>query len=262
MTGVEGCVGRTLRGLRVLIVDDDPAVPELLQLYLDREGFEVSTAADGREAMRLYREWCPDLILLDLSLPLMHGLEVCRAIRRTSHVPIIIVSGLTEEVDRVGGLELGADDYITKPFSPLEVVARVKAVLRGCALAAGAGQEIALAGLRIDLSQRRVEVKGEEVHLTPSEFRLLWCLASQPGHVLRSHELARCALGSSLEFGVSNIALHLQRLRKKLKGHGEDMITTVRGLGYRLDISGAGESHRDDADSLPSPAGNSCHESS
>lgn len=256
MTGTEGCAGRTLRGLRVLIVDDDPAVPERLHPYLDREGVEVSIAADGREAMRLYREWRPDLLLLELALPVMHGLEVCRAIRRTSHVPIIMLSALAEEVDRVGGLELGADDYITKPFSPREVVARIKAVLRGCALVAGADQVIALPGLRIDLAQRRVEAEGEEVHLAPSEFRLLWCLASQPGHVLGSHELARCALGSSREFGATNIALRLQRLRKKLKAHEKDVITTVRGVGYRLDVSGTGESHQDASGSLASPGGN------
>lgn len=256
MTASDGHAIPAAQRPRILIVDDDPAVRELLQLHLEREDFEVTGAADGREAMHFYREWRPDLILLDLSLPLMHGLEVCRAIRRTAHGPIIMLSALTEEVDRVGGLELGADDYITKPFSPLEVVARVKTVLRGCALAAGAGQVITLPGLRIDLAKRRVEVEGEEVHLTASEFRLLWCLASQPGRVLGSHELARCALGVSRKFSASNMAFRLQRLRRKLKGDAGGMITTVRGLGYRLDT--AETRGQDDSEARASPGENCC----
>jgi DNA-binding response OmpR family regulator len=225
---------------RILIVDDDPAVRELLHLYLDREHFEVASAVDGREAMRLFHEWHPDLILLDLALPVMHGLEVCRAIRRTSHVPIIVVSALAEEFDRVGALELGADDYVTKPFSAPEVVARVKAVLRGCALAAGEGEVITLPGLRIHLSQHRVEVEGKEVYLTGSEFRLLWCLASQSGHVLGLPELARCALRSSGGNTLSNTALHLRHLRRKLRGPSRLVsISALRGLGYKLDANGA-----------------------
>jgi two-component system response regulator ResD len=237
---------------RVLVVDDDPAVRELLQLYLGREGFEVSGAADGREALCRYREHRPDLILLDLMLPVMHGLEVCRAVRRTSCIPIIIVTALTEEMDRVGGLELGADDYITKPFSPSEVVARVKAILRRCVSAGGAQQVISLPGLRIDLPQHRVEAGGREVSLTRTEFRLLWCLASHPGHVFGQCELASQALASRRDVEAGRIPLHIQRLRRKLAAGGRGpLIATVRGLGYRLD-AGVAPDQRDSA------GGNSC----
>jgi two-component system, OmpR family, response regulator ResD len=229
---------QTQHRTRILVVDDDPGVRELLHLYLCRDGFEVTSAADGREAMRHYHELHPGLIILDLSLPLVHGLEVCRAIRQSARVPIIMLTAMAEEGDRIGGLALGADDYITKPFSPAEVVARVKAVLRRMTFAEDEGEVIELPGLHIDRLQHRVVVAGEEALLTPTEFRLLWCLASQPEHVLSRDELAGQVLrpGSGAE-ASSLVALQIRRLRERLKKY-EHLFTiaTVWGMGYKLEI--------------------------
>ncbi len=209
--------------------------------------------------MRLYLEQRPDLVVLDLMLPLMHGLEVCRAIRRTSRVPIVMLTALADEGDRVAGLELGADDYITKPFSSREVVARVKALLRRRVFDDGADQVISLPGLRIDLSQHRVEAGGAHVALTPTEFRLLWCLASQPGQVLSQCKLASQALRWSRGVDAGIIALHIQRLRKKLGSRGQLFsITTVRGLGYRFDSGAAAGQGDEVGGSSSSRGGNSC----
>jgi two-component system, OmpR family, response regulator ResD len=219
------------------VVDDHASVRDLLQLYLTREGFEVTLAADGSEALRLYHTANPDLILLDLILPAVHGLEVCRTIRRTSRVPIVMLTALSDEADRVGGLELGADDYITKPFSAAEVAARVKAILRRRAFSCGEGEVIDLPGLHIDRLQHRVEVSGVEAQLTPTEFRLLWYLASRPEHVLTRAELAVQALRAGHSSDSSTVlALQIQRLRGKLKGCEQLLnIATVRGIGYRLE---------------------------
>jgi len=228
---------RVGQGRKVLVVDDEEPVRELIELYLTKEGFEVLHAKEGREALRQNGEHHPDLIILDLMLPGLDGWEVCRQIRSTSRVPIIMLTARSEEVDRVVGLELGADDYVVKPFSPRELVARVKAVLRRGAAAVEEAETLAFPGLRIDRIRHRLEVDGEEVHLTPTEFRLLWCLASQPGRVFSRAELLDRIWGYDSESDARTVDVHIKRLRHKTKADGKQSfaITTVWGLGYKFE---------------------------
>jgi len=221
----------------VLVVDDEESVRELIDLYLTKEGFEVLLAKDGKEALRLNGEHHPDLIVLDLMLPGLDGWEVCKQIRSTSRVPIIMLTARAEEVDRVVGLELGADDYVVKPFSPREMVARVKAVLRRGTAGPEDQEILSFPGLRIDRTQHRLEVDKEEVHLTPTEFRLLWCLASQPGRVFSRAELLDKIWGYDSESDARTVDVHIKRLRQKTKAAEKKSfaITTVWGLGYKFE---------------------------
>jgi len=221
----------------VLVVDDEESVRELIKLYLSKEGFEVLHAREGKEALRVNGEHHPDLIILDLMLPGMDGREVCRQIRSTSRVPIIMLTARAEEVDRIVGLELGADDYVVKPFSPRELVARVKAVLRRGGASDEEEETLTFLGLRIDRVQHRVEVEGEEVHLTPTEFRLLWCLASQPGRVFSRAELLDRIWGYDSESDARTVDVHIKRLRQKTNASESQSvsITTVWGLGYKFE---------------------------
>lgn len=225
------------QGRRVLVVDDEESVRELIELYLSKEGFEVVHAREGKEALRVNGEKHPDLIILDLMLPGMDGREVCRQIRSTSRVPIIMLTARAEEVDRIVGLELGADDYVVKPFSPRELVARVKAVLRRGGASGEEEETLTFPGLRIDRIQHRVEVEGEEVHLTPTEFRLLWCLASQPGRVFSRAELLDRIWGYDSESDARTVDVHIKRLRQKTNASESQSvsITTVWGLGYKFE---------------------------
>jgi two-component system response regulator ResD len=225
------------QGRKVLVVDDEESVRELIELYLRKEGFDVVHARDGREALRLNGEHHPDLIVLDLMLPGLDGWEVCRQVRSTSRVPIIMLTARVEEVDRIVGLELGADDYVIKPFSPRELMARIKAVLRRGASAAEESEALTFPDLRIDRVQHRVEVDGEEIHLTPTEFRLLWCLASRPGRVFSRAELLDRIWGYDSESDARTVDVHIKRLRQKTKAAESKSfsITTVWGLGYKFE---------------------------
>jgi len=225
------------QGRKVLVVDDEDSVRELIELYLKKEGFEVIHARDGKAALRLNGEHHPDLIILDLMLPGLDGWEVCRQIRTNSKVPIIMLTARAEEVDRIVGLELGADDYVVKPFSPRELVARVKAVLRRGSSAAEEAETLTFPNLRIDRVQHRVEVDAEEVHLTPTEFRLLWCLASRPGRVFSRAELLDRIWGYDSESDARTVDVHIKRLRQKTKASESTSfaITTVWGLGYKFE---------------------------
>ena len=227
----------TGHGRKVLVVDDEESVRELIELYLKKEGFEVIHAREGKQALRLNGEHHPDLIILDLMLPELDGWEVCRQIRSTSKVPIIMLTARTEEVDRIVGLELGADDYVVKPFSPRELVARVKAILRRGTSAAEDSEVLSFPGLRVDRIQHRVEVDGDEVHLTPTEFRLLWCLASRPARVFSRAELLDRIWGYDSESDARTVDVHIKRLRQKTKASesGSFSITTVWGLGYKFE---------------------------
>lgn len=231
----------TGHGRKVLVVDDEESVRELIELYLKKEGFEVIHARDGKEALRLNGEHHPDLIILDLMLPGLDGWDVCRQIRSTSKVPIIMLTARTEEVDRIVGLELGADDYVVKPFSPRELVARAKAILRRGASAAEESEVLSFPGLRVDRVQHRVEVDGEEVHLTPTEFRLLWCLASRPARVFSRAELLDRIWGYDSESDARTVDVHIKRLRQKTKAAESKSfsITTVWGLGYKFETLAA-----------------------
>jgi len=221
---------------RVLVVDDELKIVRLVRAYLERAGFTVVTAHEGQEALAVFRSQRPHLVILDLMLPGMDGLDVCRAIRRSSDVPIIMLTARDEEVDRLIGLELGADDYIVKPFSPREVVARVRAVLRRTE-----GQplepEVIIAGdVTLDLPHRTVQVRGRPVELTATEFELLTILARHPGQVFTRMQLLDLVQGQAYEGYERTIDVHVKNLRRKL---GDDprnprYIVTVRGVGYKF----------------------------
>jgi DNA-binding response OmpR family regulator len=226
--------------LRILVVDDEPAVTDLLAYNLRKAHYDVLTAGDGRVALQLAREKQPDLILLDLMIPEVDGLDVCRELRRSSNVPVIMITARGEEIDRVVGLEIGADDYVTKPFSVRELMARIKAVLRR-AEADRSGQEPAtlLGGpgsLLLDVESRAVTVAGAPVELTRLEFDLLHRLLLNPGRVLTRERLLEQAWGYDYVGDTRAVDSAVKRLRAKLRQASEaaDCIESVRGLGYRI----------------------------
>jgi two-component system alkaline phosphatase synthesis response regulator PhoP len=220
---------------KILVVDDEPAIVELVQYNLEREGFQVVTAVDGQAALAEAREEAPDLIVLDVMLPEVSGLDVCRTLRQMTDVPIILLTARKDEVDRVLGLELGADDYVTKPFSPRELVARIKAILRRTSPREGdgtGGQD----GLVVDPARRRVHVDGREVDLTYTEFELLHLLARHPGLAFTRDQLLAEVWGADSFGDTRTVDVHIRHLREKL---GDDLaqprfIETVRGVGYRF----------------------------
>lgn len=222
---------------RILVVDDEQAVGEILRLYLEREGFEVTVVYDGEAALEAVRRHPFDLILLDLMLPKKDGWTVCREIRSFSSVPIIMLTARGEEVDRVLGLELGADDYVPKPFSPREVVARVKAVLRRSkAQEHPRHRVIDLGPLHIDYEARKVLVHGTPVNLTPKEFDLLYFLALHPERVFTREKLLEEIWGYDFPGDTRTVDTHIKRLREKLEEAGAPpFIKTVWGLGYKLE---------------------------
>ncbi len=219
---------------RILVVDDEPSILQVVRAYLEREGFEVYTATSGPEALQAVQVYKPDVVVLDIMLPGMDGLEVLTRLRQQANdVYVIMLTARTEEVDRVLGLTLGADDYVTKPFSPRELVARIKAGLRRLRRAAEPPKRLRFPGLDIDLAARRVWVNGEEVHLTPREFQLLQALAERPGWVLTREQLLDRVWGEY--YGDTRVVdVHIANLRKKLGPLGRH-IATVRGVGYRFD---------------------------
>jgi len=223
---------------RVLIVEDERDIRDLVLFHLEREGFQVSSASSGEEALRQVRHASPDLVLLDLMLPAMGGLEVCRKLRQdpaTVALPIVMLTAKGDEVDRVLGLELGADDYIVKPFSPKELLARVRAVLRRAKPAPGAAA-IAMGALAIDPGTRTVTVEGVPLTLTHKEFELLSALADAQGRVLSREFLLDRVWGYSRagEIESRTVDVHVRRLRVKLGPEGH-RILTVKSVGYRLD---------------------------
>ena len=228
------------RAARILVVEDDPAVRLSLRLAGQKEGFEVAEAASGPEALDELARQRPDLVLLDLMLPGPSGFEVCRSVhQRDPSLPVIILTARGDEVDKVVGLELGADDYITKPFSPRELIARIRAVLRRSARAAeaaSAGEELVLGGLRIDLGAREVSVEGRPVSLTRTEFELLAALAAQAGRVLTRDQLVTRVWGYEAEGGTRLLDSHIAHLRAKIEPEPSRprYIQTVRDVGYRL----------------------------
>ena len=222
----------------VLIVEDEAALVELLRYNLESEGFQVSAANDGEEALTAVSEAKPDLVILDWMLPLVSGLEVCRQIRRkpeSRDVPVIMLTARGEEADRVRGLEGGADDYITKPFSPGELVARVRAVLRR-AKPATASDILTYADVVMDLAAYRVLRNGRPVHLGPTEFRLLRYLMERPGRVFSREQLLDAVWGRDIYVEPRTVDVHIRRLRKAINGPNErDLIRTIRSAGYALD---------------------------
>lgn len=235
----------------VLVVDDEPSLRQTLEYTLRREGFAVATAADGHEALAIARRRRPDLIVLDIMLPCVDGLQVCRTLRAESTVPILLLSARGEEIDRVLGLELGADDYLTKPFAMRELVARVRAMLRRAQMVASSesaggetepdgahphGPSYELGDLAIDVPRRQVSLSGRPVSLTPKEFDLLAYLAKHAGIVLSRAALLREVWGYDFPVDTRTVDVHIRWLRQKLEVDPSRpaRIETVRGYGYRL----------------------------
>jgi DNA-binding response OmpR family regulator len=221
----------------ILVVEDESAISSLVRDYLEHAGFGVLTASDGAAALATFRARRPDAVVLDLGLPRVDGLDVLRAIRRDSAVPIVIVTARGDETDRVTGLELGADDYVVKPFSPRELVARVRAVLRRVDAPPPADARIVAGDLALDLVRRRVTAAGRVVALTATEFELLATLAREPGRVWTRSQLLDAVHGFSLETYERAIDGHIRNLRRKLEpGPGTPRyVRTVHGVGYALE---------------------------
>jgi DNA-binding response OmpR family regulator len=217
---------------RVLVVDDDPALADVVARYLRREGFEVDYAEDGATGLHLALSTLPDLVVLDLMMPGMDGFEVCRRLRQVTSIPVVMLTALGEEDDRIAGLDLGADDYVTKPFSPRELAARVRAVLRRAAPVVA--EVLAGGGVVVDTLAHRVHRGGELVQLTAKEYDLLVCFLTNPGRAFRREELLETVWGWRIG-DTSTVTVHVRRLREKVEDDASAPrhLTTVRGVGYR-----------------------------
>lgn len=221
---------------RILVVDDEAKIVRLARDYLERDGYRVISAGDGLSALAMARREKPDLIVLDLMLPGMDGWEVCRALRREFETPIIMLTARAEESDQIVGLELGADDYVTKPFSPRALVARVRAVLRRTQGNVQTPSRIEQGSLKIDLAGHRAELEGRALHLTPNEFRLLAALAGHPGQTLTREQLLDELHGAAYNRFDRSVDSHIKNLRRKLESDSSQLrfIETVYGIGYRF----------------------------
>lgn len=224
----------------ILVVDDEPSIREVVSLYLQRAGFTVEAASDGKSALQALTAALPDLVILDVMLPQVDGLEIMRRLRQVGNTPIILLTARREEADRVLGLELGADDYVVKPFSPQELVSRVRAVLRraqgGERQPEPASAPLAFEGLVIDGQARLVQVSGQAVTLTVKEFDLLWFLASHTQQVFSRDQLLAEVWGETQYIDASTVTVHVRRLREKLEADPASprYIQTVWGVGYRF----------------------------
>jgi two-component system response regulator ResD len=220
----------------VLVVDDEPIVREVVVGYLQREGFRTLEAGDGNRARELLEADLPSLVVLDLMLPGMDGLELCRWIRARSNLPVIMLTARGEEADRIVGLELGADDYVTKPFSPRELAARVRTVLRRSSAPTLAHARLSVGTLEIDASTREVTKAGEPLRLTAREFDLLWFLASHPRRVFSRSQLMNRVWGYEAALDTGTVTVHVRRLREKIEENPSRprMLETVWGVGYRF----------------------------
>ena len=226
---------------KILIVDDDEHISELISLYLTKEFYDTKIVYDGEEALRQFRLFSPNLILLDLMLPGIDGYQVCREIRQQSNVPIIMLSAKGEVFDKVLGLELGADDYIIKPFDSQELVARVKAVLRRyqpaqAAQTKPAGKYVEYQDLTINLTNYSVVYKGKTVDMPPKELELLYFLASSPNQVFTREQLLDHIWGYEYIGDTRTVDVHIKRLREKIKDHASWAISTVWGIGYKFEV--------------------------
>jgi DNA-binding response OmpR family regulator len=220
----------------ILVVDDEPQIAAIARDYLTRAGFSVAVATDGTSGLDMARQNRPDLVVLDLGLPRLDGLAVARALRRESDVPIIMLTARVDEADRLAGFELGADDYITKPFSPRELVARVSSVLRRARHTPATGARFDVADLSIDVARMRVERRGAPIDLTATEFQLLTALARYPGRVFTRTQLLDAVRGMEVESFERAIDAHVKNVRRKLERdpHRPRYVLTVYGIGYRF----------------------------
>ncbi|MGE0599968.1 MAG: response regulator [Dehalococcoidia bacterium] len=228
-----------MNGPRVLVVDDEPMVLEVVERYLAREGFSVTTALDGQVGLERFRDVHPHLVVLDLMLPKVGGMEVCEEIRRTDQVPIIMLTARGDEMDRIAGFEVGADDYLAKPFSPRELVARVRAVLKRTFDPAELPGGVRTSGeITVNHDMREVTLNGDQVNLTTREFELLWFLVNHPGKVFNRLELLRQVWKFEVPGDESTVTVHVRRLRTKIEPDPEHPrhLKTVWGAGYRWDV--------------------------
>ena len=224
---------------KILVVDDEAKIVKVLKAYLEQSGFNVLTAADGKVALAIFQRDKPDFMILDLNLPGMDGLDVCRAVRRQSNIPILMLTARVEEADKLIGLELGADDYVVKPFSPREVVARVRTIFRRAQGEPAQDEIIRVGDLQIDLEQHTVLVADRQVELTPTEFDILVVLARQPKRVYTRLQIMEQAQGNAFEGYERTIDAHIKNIRLKLEPNPKKpiFIQTVFGVGYKLDVS-------------------------
>jgi DNA-binding response OmpR family regulator len=227
---------------RVLLVDDERHIVELAQLYLSREGYQVDSVGDGTQALARFGQLKPDLVVLDIMLPGVDGLTICKEIRKQSQVPIIMLTARDEVTDKVVGLEVGADDYLTKPFHPQELVARAKALLRRSRLEPDQSRGIRAGKLEVDLERHEVRHGTSKIQLRPKEFDLLALLARHPGRVFQRSELLDRVWGYDFPGYTRTVDVHVQQLREKLAAAGvrDPEIQTVWGVGYRLELEAAG----------------------
>ena len=221
---------------RVLVVEDEIKIARLVRDYLHQAGFDVLEAVDGPSALALARAEKPDMIVLDLGLPGMDGLDVTRELRASSSVPLIMLTARSEETDRIVGLELGADDYVTKPFSPKELLARIRAVLRRADATIGGGEIVRAGPVEIDRPKRRVTVDGRRIELTASEFDLLLVLARKPGRIFTRAQLLDAVHGVSFESYERSVDAHIKNLRRKIESDPRrpKFVLTVYGVGYKF----------------------------
>ena len=222
---------------RVLIVDDDPNINQLIKLYLEKEGYETDTAMRGDDALNQFKKNPPHIVLLDLMLPGMDGWQVCREIRKISTIPIIMLTAKDETFDKVLGLELGADDYMTKPFDPKELIARIKAVMRRTQTAVEPERELAFPNLVINMSTYLVTYNGKDIEMPPKEFELLYFLASHPNKVFTRDQLLEQVWGFDYFGDSRTVDVHIKRLREKLEGVSDKWsLKTVWGVGYKFEV--------------------------
>ena len=226
---------------RIMVVDDEKHIVELARLYLTREGYEVEGVGDGSQAVARFGQLKPDLVILDIMLPGIDGLTICKEIRKQSQVPIIMLTARDEVTDKVVGLELGADDYLTKPFHPQELVARAKALVRRAKLEPDQPKLIRAGRLEVDLERHEVRYGAAKLQLRPKEFDLLSLLARHPGRVFQRSELLDLVWGYDFPGYTRTVDVHVQQLREKLAGGGvtDPAIHTVWGVGYKLELDGA-----------------------
>ncbi|MBI4299659.1 MAG: response regulator transcription factor [Chloroflexi bacterium] len=225
----------------VLVIEDEAKIVELIRVYLERYGYKVIAAADGQEGVRLARQQQPDLVLLDLNLPGIDGLDVCKTLRDESPIPIIMVTARDELEDRLVGLEMGADDYITKPFSPREMVARVRAVLRRASRDVGKKEKVSAGNLCIDFVRHEARCGNKMLSLSPTEFGILSVLAQNPGRVYSRLQLLDLVQGEAYEGYERTVDAHVKNLRQKLAAAAPGSvchIATVRGVGYKFEVDG------------------------
>jgi DNA-binding response OmpR family regulator len=231
--GESGMTAKT----KVLVIDDDVNICELIRLYLEKDGYEVKSVYSGDKAVLAFSEFTPNLVILDIMLPGIDGWQVCRELRKISNIPIIMLTAKGETFDKVLGLELGADDYVVKPFEPKELVARVKAVLRRYERKFGETKEVVYPNLVVNRSNYTVKVMGKEIDMPPKELELLYFLASNPNKVFTRDQLLEHVWGFDFFGDSRTVDVHVKRLREKLAGNGQNwQLKTVWGVGYKFEV--------------------------